>query len=64
MHFATPAPGFSAGDLEAQIEEMIAQDFLTEQQARSIDVAKIRGFRNHPWAKDAAVEKVTPGDTL
>jgi ATP-dependent helicase/nuclease subunit A len=59
MHFALQHLDFQQEDLEAQIEEMIAKDFLTEQQARSIDVAKIRGFRESSLGKRMlAVEKV------
>ncbi len=44
MHFAMQHLDFRQDDLEAQIEAMVARELLTEQQAQSIAVDKIRRF--------------------
>lgn len=59
LHFVLQHLDFLQEDLETQIEEMIAKDLLTEQQAQSIDVAKIRNFLKSPLGKRMlASEKV------
>ena len=44
MHFAMQHLDLRRDDLEAQIEAMVVRELLTEQQAQSIAVAKIRRF--------------------
>jgi recombination helicase AddA, Firmicutes type len=51
LHFVLQHLDFQQEDLEVQIEEMTAKDLLTEQQAQSIDVAKIRCFLESPLGK-------------
>jgi ATP-dependent helicase/nuclease subunit A len=59
MHFVMQHLNFRQEDLEVQIEEMITKDLLTEQQARSIDAAKIRSFLGSPLGnRMLASEKV------
>jgi len=44
-------------DIEAQIEEMVAKDLLTPQQAQSVDAARIRRFLNSPLGKRMLASK-------
>jgi ATP-dependent helicase/nuclease subunit A len=60
LHFVLQHLDFHQEDFEVQIEEMVAKDLLTEQQARSIAVAKIRSFLESPLGKRMlASEKVS-----
>jgi ATP-dependent helicase/nuclease subunit A len=59
LHFVLQHLDFQQEDIETQIEEMAAKDLLTVQQARSIDVAKIRSFLESPLGQRMlAAEKV------
>ena len=44
MHFVMQHLNFKRDNFEGQIEEMISKELLTEIQARSVDVAKIKIF--------------------
>ncbi|MDD2233756.1 MAG: helicase-exonuclease AddAB subunit AddA [Desulfitobacteriaceae bacterium] len=60
LHFVLQYLDFQQEDLEVQIEEMITKDLLSEQQAQSIDVVKIRTFLESPLGKRMlASEKVS-----
>ncbi|KJS01591.1 MAG: ATP-dependent helicase [Peptococcaceae bacterium BRH_c4a] len=48
LHFVMQRLNYKQVDMEAQIEEMVAKDLLTEQQAKSVDVDKIRRFLESP----------------
>jgi ATP-dependent helicase/nuclease subunit A len=51
LHFVMLHLDYSREDIEAQIEGMVARDLLTEQQAQSVDVGKIRRFLESPLGK-------------
>jgi len=51
LHFVMQHLDYSRGDIEVQIEGMVARDLLTEQQARSVDAGKIRRFLESPLGK-------------
>jgi len=51
LHFVMQHLDFTSEDIEAQIEDMVTRDLLTEQQAKSVDVSKIRRFLNSPLGK-------------
>lgn len=51
LHFVMQHLNYSREDIEAQIEEMMSRDLLTEQQAKSVSPDKIRRFLNSPLGK-------------
>ncbi len=59
LHFVMQHLDYKREELEAQIEEMVAKALLTEQQAQSVAVDKIRRFLESPLGKRMlASEKV------
>lgn len=44
MHFVMQHLDYKRNDIEAQVEDMVKRDLLTEQQAKVVDVVKIRSF--------------------
>ncbi|HOQ37859.1 MAG TPA: helicase-exonuclease AddAB subunit AddA [Acetivibrio sp.] len=57
LHFVMQHLDYGREDIEAQIEEMVAKDLLTPQQAQSVDVARIRRFLNSPLGKRMLASK-------
>lgn len=51
MHFAMQHMDFRNQDIEGQIELMVKKELLTEVQAKSIDIRKIRSFINSAVGK-------------
>ncbi|HOM43059.1 MAG TPA: helicase-exonuclease AddAB subunit AddA, partial [Bacillota bacterium] len=51
LHFVMQHLDYSREDIEAQIEDMVARDLLTDQQAQSVDAGKIRRFLKSPLGK-------------
>jgi len=51
LHFVMQHLDYSRDDISAQIEEMVARDQLTRQQAQSVDVGKIQRFLETPLGK-------------
>ena len=54
LHFVMQHLDYKRDDIEAQIEQMIERDLLTEQQAKTVDVRKIRKFLSSPLGKRIA----------
>lgn len=48
LHFVMQTLNYRQAEIEAQIEDMVDRDLLTEQQARSVDPDKIRRFLESP----------------
>jgi len=48
LHFVLQRLNYKQDDVEAQIEEMVARDLITEQQAQSVNTDKIRRFLESP----------------
>ncbi|NLU27596.1 helicase-exonuclease AddAB subunit AddA [Acetivibrio thermocellus] len=57
LHFVMQHLDYGREDIEAQIEEMVAKDLLTPQQAQSVDAARIRRFLNSPLGKRMLASK-------
>ncbi|NLY43131.1 MAG: helicase-exonuclease AddAB subunit AddA [Clostridiaceae bacterium] len=51
MHCIMQHLDYGCEDIEAQVRAMIEKDLITEQQAKSVDMAKIRGFLQSPLGK-------------
>ncbi|ATW23895.1 helicase-exonuclease AddAB subunit AddA [Candidatus Formimonas warabiya] len=51
LHFVMQHLDYGREDLAAQMEKMVAKDLLTAQQARSVDLDKIRRFLESPLGK-------------
>jgi len=48
LHFVLQRLDYHRDDIKAQIDEMVTKDLLTEQQAQSVDVDRIRRFLDSP----------------
>ncbi|WP_265446903.1 helicase-exonuclease AddAB subunit AddA [Acetivibrio straminisolvens] len=57
LHFVMQHLDYDWEDIEAQIEEMVAKDLLTPQQAQSVDADRIRRFLNSPLGKRMLASK-------
>ena len=57
LHFVMQHLDYSREDIEAQIEEMVARDLLTEQQAKTVDTDRIRRFLKSPLGKRMLTSK-------
>ena len=51
LHFVMQRLNYHREDIKSQIDEMVAKDLLTEQQAQSVDVDRIRRFLESPLGK-------------
>lgn len=59
LHFVMQHLNYRLNDIESQIENMIANDLLTSQQAMSVETEKIRRFLESPLGRRLlAAEKV------
>ena len=57
LHFVMQHLDYNREDIEAQIEEMVARDLLTEQQAKTVDTDRIRRFLKSPLGKRMLTSK-------
>jgi len=57
LHFVMQHLDYNREDIEAQIEEMVERDLLTEQQAKTVDIDRIRRFLKSPLGKRMLTSK-------